>query len=83
MRYTFPSFLSLFVLLFVNHWFLISNRDLTLKDIISRVVRQESESFTAQLVVLDYIAQQFAAVLSKVFTSPSSFVVPPRSACSV
>ena len=39
-------------------------------------VRQESECFTAQLIVLDHIAWQFAALLSKVL--PSSFI-PPSS----
>ena len=52
-----PSFLSLFVLVSANHLVFNYVRNSTLKDIISRAVRQESEPFTAQLIVLEHIAR--------------------------
>ena len=77
-RYTFPSFplplgISFF---FANHWFSSIIETWRWRTSLAQSVRQESECFTTQFIVLDYIAWQFDAHLSKVL--PSS-LIPPSS----
>ena len=73
-RYTFPSFplplgISFF---FAHHWFSSIIATWRWRTSLAQSVRQESECFTTQFIVLDYIAWQFAAHLSKVL--PSSLI---------